>query len=252
MPASDCTRKAKVMLDCAFCFKPFGPYLPGEAKRITYCSRPCAAKAKTRTLVDGEWTRPTADCLWCGSAFILTKDRRKLCSVSCAQKKKIFTGSQRSTKSALAKAISVAHRSKVTKEIRSIRRIAKRMKGRISTCINCGSGFVRGGKRKFSCSLVCHTENKRMQLRKSRAVRKAREKTATVEPIDPIEVLKRDKWKCYICGVDTPYKLKGKHKDNAPEVEHVLALSNGGTHTWDNVRCSCRKCNLSKGSKILP
>jgi 5-methylcytosine-specific restriction endonuclease McrA len=39
-------------------------------------------------------------------------------------------------------------------------------------------------------------------------------------------------------------------RDATPELEHVIPLSKGGTHTKDNVRCSCRACNLNKGANM--
>lgn len=42
----------------------------------------------------------------------------------------------------------------------------------------------------------------------------------------------------------------GSTESNAPELEHVIPLSKGGTHTRANVRCSCRACNLNKGAKL--
>ncbi|WP_369913890.1 HNH endonuclease [Xanthomonas sp. NCPPB 3005] len=57
-------------------------------------------------------------------------------------------------------------------------------------------------------------------------------------------------WCCYLCGCDTPRELMGSAEPNAPELEHVIPLSKGGTHTRDNVRCACRACNLNKGANM--
>lgn len=34
------------------------------------------------------------------------------------------------------------------------------------------------------------------------------------------------------------------------EIDHYLPLSKGGTHTLDNVRPSCKQCNLTKSNKL--
>jgi hypothetical protein len=65
----------------------------------------------------------------------------------------------------------------------------------------------------------------------------------------PLAVLERDGYRCQICGKDTPRHLRGKQIHNAPELDHILPLSRGGTHTWDNVQCACRACNREKHSK---
>lgn len=35
----------------------------------------------------------------------------------------------------------------------------------------------------------------------------------------------------------------------APELEHIIPIAMGGTHTWDNVACACRLCNQAKGAR---
>lgn len=71
---------------------------------------------------------------------------------------------------------------------------------------------------------------------------------------------------CYICGVETIYNqedlklrlgsrawkvrwggYRRGDRDRDAVVEHVQPRSKGGSHTWDNVRIACSKCNLLKG-----
>ncbi|GAC1417311.1 MAG: HNH endonuclease [Actinomycetota bacterium] len=47
-------------------------------------------------------------------------------------------------------------------------------------------------------------------------------------------VFVRDHHTCQYCG------------KAAENVDHVMPRSRGGTHTWDNVVASCRRCNSSK------
>ncbi|MBU6173741.1 MAG: HNH endonuclease [Planctomycetes bacterium] len=35
------------------------------------------------------------------------------------------------------------------------------------------------------------------------------------------------------------------------QVEHVVPRSNGGSHTWDDVRVACLKCNLLNGDTVI-
>jgi 5-methylcytosine-specific restriction endonuclease McrA len=53
-------------------------------------------------------------------------------------------------------------------------------------------------------------------------------------------VLHRDGHRCQYCGKD------------ADSIDHVIPRSRGGTHTWENVVAACRRCNLAKGSRLLP
>jgi hypothetical protein len=54
-------------------------------------------------------------------------------------------------------------------------------------------------------------------------------------------VIARDGLECSYCGLADP----------DPHIDHVLALSRGGTNHIDNLVVSCWRCNLSKGAKTL-
>ena len=51
-------------------------------------------------------------------------------------------------------------------------------------------------------------------------------------------VFARDEWICQYCG---------SHAEN---VDHVIPRSRGGTHTWENVVASCRRCNARKENRM--
>ena len=68
---------------------------------------------------------------------------------------------------------------------------------------------------------------------------------------DPRDIFIACEWRCYVCGVDTPQTLRGTRDPNAPELDHVVPLSRGGSHTPDNTECSCRQCNWKKGTKLI-
>lgn len=48
----------------------------------------------------------------------------------------------------------------------------------------------------------------------------------------------RDGFQCQYCGAP------------AENVDHVTPRSRGGTHTWDNVVASCRRCNARKENRM--
>lgn len=68
--------------------------------------------------------------------------------------------------------------------------------------------------------------------------------------ISNTKVFQRDMWTCQMCGCATPKDLQGTNEPNAPELDHIVPISRGGPHTWDNVQCSCRKCNGYKGNDM--
>ncbi|MBD8028157.1 HNH endonuclease [Ureibacillus sp. Re31] len=61
--------------------------------------------------------------------------------------------------------------------------------------------------------------------------------------------------KCYICNCQcdyNDYKVDGDSfivGETYPTIEHVIPLSKGGSHSWDNVKLACWKCNTLKGDK---
>ncbi|NJN87442.1 MAG: HNH endonuclease [Leptolyngbyaceae cyanobacterium SL_7_1] len=64
------------------------------------------------------------------------------------------------------------------------------------------------------------------------------ERTWKVPPVNRREVLRRDHHSCQYCG-------STKHLT----LDHVLPLSKGGKHSWDNVVTACERCNQAKGDR---
>lgn len=60
-----------------------------------------------------------------------------------------------------------------------------------------------------------------------------------VEDISPLILLERDDGVCGICGEDVdPFKC---------EVDHIVAVLDGGPHTYENTQIAHRSCNARKG-----
>jgi 5-methylcytosine-specific restriction endonuclease McrA len=47
---------------------------------------------------------------------------------------------------------------------------------------------------------------------------------------------------------DDGHTIVGK---SYPSIEHVIPLSKGGKHSWNNVKLACMECNTLKGDKII-
>jgi hypothetical protein len=56
-----------------------------------------------------------------------------------------------------------------------------------------------------------------------------------------MRVMKRDRFRCTYCGVPGT--------DAELQVDHIIAVANGGSHHMANLTTACRKCNQSKGTK---
>lgn len=84
----------------------------------------------------------------------------------------------------------------------------------------------------------------------SKAAEKAKRRASQriqADRFNPIDIFERDKWRCQLCGCKTPKDSRGTYADNAPELDHVVTLADGGNHTRANTQCACRKCNMAKG-----
>lgn len=114
----------------------------------------------------------------------------------------------------------------------------------------CGKSFtpVIGQRQIKYCSSQCRQDAKNAQQSGSTHSRRARKYGVASEHIKKERVFEADGWCCYLCGCDTPRELMGSTEPTAPELEHVVPLSKGGTHTRGNVRCACRRCNAAKGA----
>lgn len=51
-------------------------------------------------------------------------------------------------------------------------------------------------------------------------------------------VMRRDNFSCVLCGSTA--------KEAPLEIDHMLAIVNGGTNSLDNLRTLCHACNLGK------
>ena len=65
-----------------------------------------------------------------------------------------------------------------------------------------------------------------------------KEKAWRIPTVNRREVLRRDKHTCQYCGSTKFLTL-----------DHVIPVSKGGQHTWDNIVTACEKCNNSKGNR---
>lgn len=173
-------------------------------------------------------------------------DRNKYCSRECAFAAKREAKEQKLT---------AAERNRLIKKILALlRQVAKiRRLAELSEtpCVVCGNpcGYIFGRVRKY-CGRSCRNKSDRYIAahRVQKAKRRARERGLEADSIDPIKVFERDGWRCHICNKKLRRADRGSCKASAPELDHIIALADGGTHTHGNVACACRACNIAKGA----
>ncbi len=235
------TRKVHASRTCEHCDQQFTPKRGDARKTFSFCSRSCHAqsrlKAKTarieQILEDRSarqlkrllrWESAIKACVKCGSLYHAKTVLSKFCSRVC------FKGGTLNRRELL------------------------------KTCAKCGDSFKAAFCKIDKC-LACRGLENRRRSRKTQRLKHGSSKhhagraKAFGVPRDhgvtPLTVFRRDKWRCQICGKQTPERLKGLQQPDSPTLDHIVPMSCGGGHTWDNVHLACHACNMSKGAKPL-
>ena len=127
----------------------------------------------------------------------------------------------------------------------------------IHVCKNCGQEFcmaTTGYDSEIYCSKKCQARWHNRIKNDKRVKRMVSGDHDTDITLD--KLFKRDGGVCYICGISCDWTDIAE-KDGAmiagdkyPSIDHVKPLSKGGTHTWDNLKLACRRCNTAKGWKV--
>ena len=88
------------------------------------------------------------------------------------------------------------------------------------------------------------------QERYERWKKRQDQKHATqVQPIRNVDVFERDGWRCGICDDLIDRSLVWPDPMCAT-LDHIIPLSEDGTHTLDNVRAAHARCNIQKGASL--
>jgi hypothetical protein len=80
--------------------------------------------------------------------------------------------------------------------------------------------------------------------------RKGRLDAGPVTRINRVAVYERDEWRCQLCGGEVPRTAQFPD-DWSASLDHVVPITAGGTHTWDNVQLAHLGCNRDKGVDVL-
>lgn len=123
-------------------------------------------------------------------------------------------------------------------------------KKREHPCLMCGKPTMN---KKYCCpGCSRHGGNNR----KSNA-RRAKVRGALVDNDITIEgVYQAGRGVCYLCGKPCDWEDKQERDgtiicgDKYPSIDHIVPLSRGGKHSWDNVALACRRCNYLKSDSV--
>ena len=91
-----------------------------------------------------------------------------------------------------------------------------------------------------------------LYVKLKRGMQKAKDRGLVYEKIEVKEIINKIYSYNQCCAYcDTRLNLLIANKDNSLEMDHIVPFSNGGSHTFDNLITSCKKCNNSKKANEL-
>ncbi len=249
------------MRKCEHCGNELGP------KQKRFCSAECAGYGCSDNLRLGLGNRarriPDKVCPWCGKVFRARESETVYCSNSCSVQARYFEKHGRGPvcevpwaecsecgKWFLQRrgAVVCSEECRLARGRRTYRDYAEARKGANKcVCQECGKVFEApyGDKRRQFCSVEC---GKRFNGRISKHVRRGRLRGNPTERLDPLAVFERDGWICGICGKPVSKRWKSPDPRSA-SLDHIVPLSRGGSHTWENVQCAHRGCNVMKSDR---
>lgn len=222
-------RNEKHWFSCEWCGKESHRVLSGRARECGYSNRWCSMECKAKHLAS---ERAKAE-----GTRLVARERKRLISAI----KRRLASIQREAAS----------------EARRLFELSTSPPAK--TCRHCGAVFAPRMRQKDcdACADIARREynrrrrksaSGRAEKKKYKTIRRAR-KAIKAESIDPIKAFERDGWRCHLCGCRTPRRLRGTNEPRAPELDHIVSLADGGSHTWGNVACACRACNGAKGAE---
>lgn len=121
---------------------------------------------------------------------------------------------------------------------------------RSAVCPKCG--IIHIAKNKVAmcsgCSDAARKENMVNWSSHGNMSRRVRRSGVHKETVNRLSVYDRDRYRCYQCGVKV--KVSATYMPNQATLDHVIPLSAGGSHTYDNLRTCCQSCNSKKTNKV--
>lgn len=216
-----CSRRLRICRGKESCPHEKPKFLNGKDRLACYECVPKIQSAEPRKAYTARNPQP-AKCAGCMGAIPAPKVRQKYCSAQCRND-----------------------------SLNALQQQRKRMAYPPRKCQECGVAFSSLTGRSHFCSADCKTKNSYRVRPGSTHRRRAKKHGCDYSEVNKVKVFERDGWKCRLCGAATPKKLKGTRNDRAPELDHIVPLSLGGAHSYDNTQCACKRCNMTKSNRPM-
>jgi 5-methylcytosine-specific restriction endonuclease McrA len=200
-------------------------------------------------------------CLKCGTVFnrsMISIRKNQFCCPECKKKEQLEFEKIKEQRE---------KEKKEKQKIRKSRAYKNRMKRsrqiEIGICKICGSLFYKKTSRQEYCSDPCRSKAIQQNSKYNQGSDDRLNRENIVDRDISLEKLyERDKGICQICGGKCDFN-DYVIKDNGvfiagnlyPSKDHIIPLSMGGKHSWDNVRLAHRGCNTKiffKFQRLMP
>lgn len=245
--------------------------------RRKYCGDECKREARLSKL---RVPKVTKQCEWCGREFESSNDYRiKFCSMDCQQTSYSRTvrevspvdeykEERRINKEKRLKRmrIEAKERQKQRQKQKAISNIAKLLNKEVlrrervveltRPCVECGTPFYNMHPSALTCTPLC-SRRRSNRLNKMYHSKRLNESNVVDKDITVEKLFDKHDGVCYLCGkecdfddkviTEEGYTIVGK---TYPSIEHVIPISKGGLHSWDNVKLAHHYCNTIKSNKI--
>lgn len=221
---------------CLYCGKEIKKKSRDKHRPRKFCDLTCYK------LYRGCKTYSYSTCQYCGKKFKETRDRpNKYCSKSCSNK---ANGLLRTKKKLNEK----EHKDKLFNEYQETLKHLEDLRYRIEhekICKMCNKPFIAINSNQVCCSKECSKKNENRT--KDKRIYKNGEPDLS---INLTRLYLRDEGICQICGKHIDFDCDS-NSNHYPSIDHIVPLSKGGLHQWDNVQLACRICNTYKSNKLI-
>lgn len=207
-------------------------------------------------------------CIICGKEFETARPHKLTCSDECKKENKRQQDSKRSRQRAPEKEhdryikrkygseeerLEHLRRMEKAKEVERERRKKQReaekiARMRVGKCVVCGEEYRTFNPAQKTCSQVCGKKLDYARKQKRIPKKQIIDKDITLEAL-----LRRDSGVCYLCGKACDWNDKKENTvgPNYPSIDHIVPVSRGGLHAWNNVRLAHFSCNLDKSDTLI-
>lgn len=217
---------------CQYCGKMF--WKP-DGFRKKYCSEECqrAAYAEAHPKKEKSPKKPLSkECAYCGTQFFTHYSQQKYCCEDCRYKASL----------------------KMKREQWAEAYVPQNL-----ICKECGSSYITecGNTRSAFCCQSCadkyerrhehRTHRHRQYMREVKKERDLQLRKAFIENVSYETLYERDGGICQICGL--PVIKETCADDNwSGTIDHIIPISAGGEHSYENCQLAHRVCNSLKGT----